>query len=81
MPKPDFLLLCSHVADRTIFVWLLFTSLLKALRVQADSNDTAARPVELLQGPVLPRAVTQQTTMLSPYGILRGPTRHFFSDG
>jgi hypothetical protein len=51
-------------------------------RAQADSNsDSAARPVELLQGPVLPRVVTQQTTMLSPYGILRGPTRHFFSDG
>ena len=50
--------------------------------LQAESKrDPAARPVELLQTPVLPTAAVQQTTKLSPYGILRTPTRHFFSDG
>mmetsp|Transcript_12714 Transcript_12714/g.29666 ORF Transcript_12714/g.29666 Transcript_12714/m.29666 type:complete len:89 (-) Transcript_12714:154-420(-) len=42
------------------------------------------KTTELVQttGVVLPQAATkQQTTMLVPYGMLKSPTRHFFSDG
>mmetsp|Transcript_42633 Transcript_42633/g.114131 ORF Transcript_42633/g.114131 Transcript_42633/m.114131 type:complete len:86 (-) Transcript_42633:79-336(-) len=59
---------------------LLFT-LGSGGKVEATESKQPAR-TELLQATVLPKAVqVQQTTKLVPYGMLRTPTRHFFSDG
>jgi hypothetical protein len=52
--------------------------------IQAETKietSSSARPTELLQSTVLPSSLVQQTTKLIPYGMLRTPTRHFFSDG
>ena len=46
---------------------------------QADNKPKARAPVAA-ERPVLPTQLLQ-TTKLSPYGMLTGPTRHFFSDG